>query len=240
MIYHLQETTSTNDDARDPKYGHGDIVCAEYQTAGRGQRGHTWTCPTGLNLMFTAVLTPTFLPAAEQFLLCEAAALALTDTFAGYGIDARIKWTNDIYFGDCKAVGMLIEHNLAGAFLARSIVGIGINVNQTEFDPALPNPVSMASASGHTFDREQVLERCHTHLMARYSQLEKGGKEMLQRDYHARMYGLGEMRPFRLPDGTSIEAAVEGVRSSGELVLRHADGTLKSYLFKEISFVLKK
>ena len=112
MIYRIDETTSTNDEARDAKYRHGDIVWAERQTAGRGQRGHTWTSPEGENLTFSMVLEPRFLPVGEQFLLSEAVTLALTDTFAAYGIDTRIKWTNDIYVGDRKLVGILIEHNM--------------------------------------------------------------------------------------------------------------------------------
>ena len=157
--YHfLEETTSTNDEARDAKYRHGDIVWAERQTAGRGQRGHKWSSAEGLNLTFSLVLEPRFLPVGEQFLLSEAVTLALTDTFAAYGIDTRIKWTNDIYAGDKKLVGILIEHSYSGQTLARTIVGIGINVNQTEFDPALPNPVSMAMVAGRTFDRGEVLE----------------------------------------------------------------------------------
>ena len=91
MIYRIAETTSTNDDAKRPEYRHGDIVWAERQTAGRGQRGHSWTSPEGENLTFTLVLEPVFLPVGEQFLLSEAVTLALTDTFAAFGIDARIK-----------------------------------------------------------------------------------------------------------------------------------------------------
>ena len=86
MIYRIAETTSTNDDAKRPEYRHGDIVWAERQTAGRGQRGHSWTSPEGENLTFTLVLEPVFLPVGEQFLLSEAVTLALTDTFAAFGI----------------------------------------------------------------------------------------------------------------------------------------------------------
>ena len=208
MIHRIEETTSTNDDARDAKYRHGDIVWAERQTAGRGQRGHKWSSAEGLNLTFSLVLEPRFLPAGEQFLLNEAVALALTDTFAQFGIAARIKWTNDIYAGDKKLVGILIEHSYSGQTLARTIVGIGINVNQTEFAPALPNPVSMAMVAGRTFDRGEVLEAFRRHI------------------------------GFRYPDGTPTEASIEGVRPTGELLLRHADGTLREYLFKEIEFVI--
>ena len=238
MIYRIEETTSTNDDARDAKYRHGDIVWAERQTAGRGQRGHKWSSAEGLNLTFSLVLEPRFLPAGEQFLLNEAVALALTDTFAQFGIAARIKWTNDIYAGDKKLVGILIEHSYSGQTLARTIVGIGINVNQTEFDPALPNPVSMAMVAGRTFDRGEVLEAFRRHIGIRYAQLELDERETLQRDYRERMYRLGERHTFRYPDGTPTEASIEGVRPTGELLLRHADGTLREYLFKEIEFVI--
>lgn len=240
MIYRLQETTSTNDDARDPRYRHGDIVWAERQTAGRGQRGHTWTSPEGENLTFSVVLEPRFLPVGDQFLLLETVALALTDTFAGYGIATRIKWTNDIYAGDRKMVGILIEHNYSGERLSRTIAGIGINVNQSLFDPSLPNPTSMAAQTGRTFDREEVLRRFAACLGRRYAQLEGGDAESLHADYNGRLYRLGETHTYRLPDGTPFEASIEGVRPSGELLLRHGDGTSKGYLFKEVEFVLKK
>ena len=238
MIYHLGTTTSTNDDARDAKYRHGDIVWAEHQTAGRGQRGHKWLSPEGENLTFTMVVEPHFLPVAEQFLLCEAMSVALTDTFAAYGIETRIKWTNDIYAGDRKLEGVLIEHSYSGATLSRSLLGIGINVNQTDFDPSLPNPVSMAQLTGRRYDRREVLETFERCMQARYEQLERGEREALQRDYRDHMYGLGQRRPFRRPDGSLTHGIIEGVRTSGELMLRHDDGSLGEYLFKEIEFVI--
>ena len=218
MIYRIAETTSTNDDAKRPEYRHGDIVWAERQTAGRGQRGHSWTSPEGENLTFTLVLEPVFLPVGEQFLLSEAVTLALTDTFA--------------------AVGILIEHSYSGPTLARTIAGIGINVNQRAFNPALPNPVSMAVASGRTFDRREVLESFYACCMGRYDQLVRGEKAALQEEYRKRMYRLGKTHPYRRPDGTLVEAVLEGVRPSGELILRHADGTRHAYLFREIEFVI--
>lgn len=238
MIYRIEQTTSTNDDAREAKYHHGDLIWAERQTAGRGQRGHSWTSPRGENLTFSLVIEPAFLPVGEQFLLSEVVALALIDTFAAYGIQARIKWTNDIYVGDKKLVGILIEHNYSGQTLARTIAGIGININQIAFDPALPNPTSMALATGHSFSREQVLDTFFDCWQARYAQLERGDKQTLQHDYRERMYALGQLRAFRLPDGTPIRAAIEGVEPSGELILRHEDGTRHNYLFRAIEFVI--
>lgn len=239
MFYHLQETTSTNDEACRRQYRHGDLIRAERQTAGRGQRGHTWSSREGENLTFSVVLEPRFLAAARQFLLSEAVALALADTFADFGIDTRIKWTNDLYAGDRKITGILIEHFYAGSRLDRTIVGIGVNVNQTEFDPALPNPISMRLAAGRPFDRDEVLGQLYSRLMQRYAQLERGEEETLGADYHRRLYMLDTPRPFRLPDGTTVRGTIRGVKPTGELIIEHADGELRGYLFREIEFVLK-
>ena len=238
MIYRFDTVTSTNDVAREPHYVHGDIIRAEYQTAGRGQRGHVWSSGRGRNLMFTAVLCPTFLPVREQFLLSEAVALALTDTFAAFGIATRIKWTNDIYAGDRKLTGVLIEQNVTGTTISRSVVGVGINVNQTEFDPSLPNPVSMAQLAGHGFDCDAVLDEFCNNLKIRYGQLEHGDRTTLCEEYRSRMYRLGEPSPFRMKDGRIVQASIEGVAPSGALVLRHADGMRDEYAFGEVEFII--
>ena len=158
MIRHIATAGSTNDEARDPQLAHGDVVWAEEQTAGRGQRGHAWSSTPGENLTFSVVLRPTFLPAGEQFLLSEAVTLALVRTFAGYGIDTRIKWTNDIYAGDRKLVGILIEHHYAGATLDRTVAGIGINVNTEGFPPELSGTAtSLLLETGRSFSRAALI-----------------------------------------------------------------------------------
>ena len=240
-FHYLTETTSTNDDARDARYGHGELILAERQTAGRGQRGHKWSSGEGLNLTFSLVLEPRFRPAAGQFLLSEAVSLALVDTLARFGIGARIKWTNDIYVGDRKIVGILLEHNLAGGALSRTIVGIGLNVNQTEFDPALPNPTSMRLLAGRAFDRDEVLRVLYERLMDRYAELERSGGEALQQAYRKALYRLDERQRFRDPaSGAEFEAVIRGVRPAGDLLLEHADGMLRTYLFREVEFVIRR
>ena len=110
--------------------------------------------------------------------------------------------------------------------------------HQTAFDPALPNPVSLAQAGGRKFIRSRRLETFLVRCLRRYAQLERGEKEALQHAYREGMYRLGEQHPYRLPDGTLFQAAIEGVLPSGELILRHADGTRHEYLFREIEFVI--
>lgn len=242
MIHYFEELTSSNDEAASAAYAEGDVVWAEYQTAGRGQRGHRWESAGGDNITFTLVLEPSFLAAERQFLLSEAVTLGIVDCLAEYGIAARIKWTNDIYIGDRKVTGMLIEHRLSEGRICRTLAGIGVNVNQTVFDPSLPNPVSMAQAAGRTFERRPLLERLVACIMSRYGAVREGGAalEALRRDYHGHLYRLGEEHWYALPDGERFRGTIRGVEDSGALRVEDAaTGAVRGYLFREIEFVLK-
>ena len=244
MIYHLDTTASTNDDARDEKYREGDVVWADFQTAGRGQRGHEWHSRKGKNLTFSVVLEPLFVPIAEQFAVSEVVALALVDMLSDYGIEAKIKWTNDIYVGDRKLVGILIEHSLAPSTLRRTIVGVGINVNQTEFDSSLPNPVSMAQLLGRELDAEAILGCFLAHLQRNYEALREhqsaadGQPSALHARYNSLLYRKGEFHTFALPGGERFSAKITGTAPSGALRLEQRDGKTKDYLFKEVEFII--
>ena len=239
MIHYFEQLTSSNDEATLPHYREGDIIWAERQTAGRGQRGHTWQSNEGENLTFTALLEPTFLPPSEQFSLLQVVALAMADMLSEYGIEAKIKWTNDIYVGDRKIAGILIEHKLQGNAIGRTIAGIGLNVNQTEFSADLPNPTSMAKEQGTEFDRDEVLQRLQECIMKRYGQLQNGEQEALQSDYHSMLYRLNEPHRYALPDGTTFFGTIRGVEPTGALKVEEENGKIQSYLFKEIEFLLK-
>ena len=238
MIYHLDITASTNDDARDEKYREGDVVWADFQTAGRGQRGHIWHSQKGENLTFSVVLEPHFVPITEQFSVSEVVALSLVDMLAEYGIEAKIKWTNDIYVGDKKLVGILIEHSLSSVTLRRTIVGVGINVNQTEFDSAIPNPVSMAQLLGKQLDAEDVLQCFLKHLQRNYELLREGAMEALHERYNALLYRKNEWHTYALPSGERFKGAIRGTKPSGALAVENKSGEVKDYLFKEIEFVI--
>lgn len=240
MIHYKEHTTSTNDDARSEKFGHMDVVWAEYQTAGRGQRGHSWHSTEGENITLSVVLEPAFLPIVEQFLLSEIAALALVDTMRDYGIECRIKWTNDIYVGDNKLVGILIEHSLMGDKLSRTIVGMGINVNQLLFPADIPNPTSMALERGEKFERREVVERLMSHLGSWFEVLREGDKSLVEQRYREQMYHLDEEHTYAYRSGERFRATLRGVRASGELRLEHEDGIVREYAFKEVEFVLRK
>jgi BirA family biotin operon repressor/biotin-[acetyl-CoA-carboxylase] ligase len=235
LIY--RSLPSTNSEVKKPGYRHGDAVIAKEQTAGRGQRGNKWSSNPGENLTFSLVWEPTFLEAKRQFLLSEAVALALTDTLAKYGIEAKIKWTNDIYVGRKKICGILIEHDLGvEGKLARTIVGIGLNVNQKSFEEWVPNPTSMTILKGESYDVGAVFQELYDALEVRYGQLENN-PEVIERDYDALLFRKGELATYALPNGKRFEGVILGVKPSGELLVE-SQGMVVPYLFKEIEFVI--
>lgn len=238
MIYHFDITASTNDDARDEKYREGDVIWADFQTAGRGQRGHIWHSHKGKNLTFSVVLEPIFVSISEQFSVSEVVALSLVDMLAEYGIEAKIKWTNDIYVGDKKLVGILIEHSLAPKSLRRTIVGVGINVNQTEFDSSIPNPVSMAQLLCKQLDAEEVLKCFIKNLQRNYESLREGAKVELHDRYNSLLYRKNEWHTYALPSGERFKGAIRGTQPSGALAVENESGVIKDYLFKEVEFVI--
>lgn len=238
MIHHFQTLASTNDEASSERYAEGDVVVTESQSRGRGQRGHGWESRAGENLTLSLVLEPEFLPPTKQFLLSECVALGVRDMLEGYGIEAKVKWTNDIYVGKSKITGILIEHKLQGPCLARTIVGIGLNVNQVEFSRDLPNPISMAQVAGREFDRSEVLERLLSCVMARYEQLRRGEEEALQADYRQNLFRLEEWHSYAWPDGSRFRGRILGVEPTGALRLECEDGEVRSLLFKEVEFVI--
>lgn len=239
MIYHFDKLASTNDEAVKPSYAEGDIVWADVQSAGRGQRGHKWESREGENITFSAIFEPTFLPATKQFLLSEVVALAVVDALRYYGVGARIKWTNDIYVGDRKLAGILIEHKLSGINISRTIAGIGLNVNQLEFSADLPNPVSMRQITRLELDCREVLERVAEKLMERYEMLRRGEEQQLQADYHESLYRRDALHWYFLPDGKAFRGTIRGVEPSGALIVENEKGEQRSYLFKEIEFSVK-
>lgn len=241
MIYRKDTTLSTNIDAREAQYRHGDVVVAALQTAGRGQRGHKWCSRKGENLTFSLVWEPKGAVAvAEQFILSEAVALALHATLSRFSIDSRIKWTNDIYVGDLKICGVLIEHILTGGSIERTIVGIGLNVNQKEFDSWVPNPTSMSLLNGVDYRLDDVLGVVCEEIESQYRLIESGRFESIRSSYNQLLYRRNERCQYLIPDGQSVERVegiVRSVAESGALCVE-IDGRLREFLFKEIEFVI--
>ena len=173
MIIWRDTCPSTNSDPAvlDPEAPHGLVVAAREQTAGRGQRGNTWESGPGLNLSFSIVLRPAGIHPARQFCISEAVALAVAETveeeLCRNGVDdpVYVKWPNDIYVGDRKICGILIENTITGTHIDKSIVGIGLNVNQREFLSDAPNPVSLIQLTARETPLDSLLDRLTARLL---------------------------------------------------------------------------
>ncbi len=240
-LYIFEQTSSTNDLAKGAEYHHGDAIWAHNQTAGRGQRGNKWSGGVGENIAFSVVLEPEGLAASDQFLVSQIAALALYDVGAECGVECWVKWTNDLYVEDRKMAGILIENSLQSGCVVRSIVGIGFNINQTTFDPSLPNPTSMRLQSGVIYERESILKRVVERLMEWYSIIseEESGRNRIRQRYNNLLYRQGEQHTYRRANGELFEATIEEVLPQGELVLRDDAGERRQYLFREVEFVIE-
>ena len=128
------------------------VVAVRCQTKGRGQRANTWETAPGQNLTFTIVLKDLEILPSEQIAISQITALSVVEFLEMHGIGAKIKLPNDVYVGTKKICGILIENSLRGSHITWSIIGIGINVNQTVFPSSLPNPTSIlleTKVSGH-------------------------------------------------------------------------------------------
>lgn len=163
-IIWLDSVDSTNSEAkrRISELRDLSVIAARNQTAGRGQNGNKWVSESSKNLTISIVLKNPIIKPWEQSIISEATSQAIIDTLASYGIDARIKLPNDIYIGDRKICGILIENSILGEKINWSIIGIGLNVNQTEFPSDLPNPTSMSlccPVPGEEYSIDEVLDR---------------------------------------------------------------------------------
>ena len=224
-------------------------IRTDYQTAGRGQAGNSWESEAGKNLLFSTILRYEGIHAASQWRLSMLVAVALWDTLANYLPKERlaIKWPNDIYFGDKKLVGILIENNLSGQYVGYSIVGIGVNVNQIEWLSNAPNPISMKEITGEDYDVEKLMNG----WMNSMKSLELLTTEEIKKAYLQHLYRREGWHTYVEREVSTAPTAIAqqgvegaflahfiGITEQGELMLSTENNEEKIYHFKQIRFVL--
>ena len=215
------------------------MVAAVNQTAGRGQRGNRWFSAPGDNLTFSFLLRPEALPAREVMALTCFATLAVRDALRAEGAEAVIKWPNDIYVGKRKICGMLVENGLEGADIAWSVIGIGINLNQTVFPGGVLNPTSLKRLTGKTYDPVSFLENlCHG-LEARLPGLATPETRKALRDaYEQDLFQKNLPARYRdLRTGEEFLGTIRGITPEGLLRIE-AEGRERTFGFKEVSYIL--
>ena len=196
------------------------------------------------NILVEKAIVPhssTLVPASRQFILCELISVAICDVLSRYVPDIRIKWPNDIYYRDQKLCGILIEHDLEGSRLSRTIIGVGINVNQAHFASDAPNPVSLRQILGHEVDREALLSSVAAHFFELYdnhiSSDATHSQSTLHERYTHRLYRLNIPSTYKDAQGEFI-ASLRAVAPDGRLILEPLQGEQRSYLFKEVAYLI--
>ena len=213
------------------------VIAADYQTAGRGQVGNTWEAERGKNLTFSLSLRPQRISIKNSFMISQLTSLAIKHALEVYCDDIRIKWPNDIYWRDKKICGMLIENDLMGLQIERSVVGIGININQAEFVSNAPNPVSLLQIVGHEVDRLSFLQQFMSNFQSTYEAVENGdiSADQLGEEYKEALYRSEGFFAYEDAEGI-FEACLNGVEPTGDLLLQDREGAGRRYWFKEVAF----
>lgn len=234
----VEEAGSTNsvmaEADREHPLPHGHAIMARRQTAGRGQRGNSWESEAGQNVTLSVMLRPEGVEIREQFMVSEAVAIATAITVRELtGLEAEVKWPNDIYVGEHKIAGILIECGLEGGRISRAIAGIGLNVNQSAWLSDAPNPISMRQLTGKRYDTEDTARRLVEHVTRLTASLPEAADE-IERTYSS-MLRRREGRHLweDAASGEVFMAGITRVERTGRLILDNG----REYWFKEVKDV---
>jgi BirA family biotin operon repressor/biotin-[acetyl-CoA-carboxylase] ligase len=235
ILYYETLPSSNNEAIRLASSGapEGMVVVCREQTAGRGQRDNRWESAPGDNLTVSLILRPVDMATDELFILSKTFSIAVVETLRLYGVYASIKWPNDIYVGTRKIAGILIEHSFFGNELTFSVIGLGLNVNQTVFAAMDIVPTSIAAETGQNrYDTSEILSLA----LNSFSSLYKSDKALIHSRYMEKLYRRKGYFRYRKKNGETLIAEIYDVANSGELILKDKKGKCHSFLFKEIVF----
>lgn len=213
-------------------------VAADFQAAGRGQRGNSWESEAGKNLLFSFLLFPTFLEARRQFLISQIISLAIKEELDTYTTGISIKWPNDIYWQEKKICGILIENDLMGRHISQSAIGIGLNVNQEEFRSPAPNPVSLTQITKRQYDVATIARNIVTRTQIYYDLLKKEETQLIAERYKESLFQKEGIHPYRA-GCEEFNARIVQVEPDGRLILEDEYGKERGYMFKEVEYILK-
>ncbi|MDR2138322.1 MAG: biotin--[acetyl-CoA-carboxylase] ligase [Tannerella sp.] len=240
-VIYLEKTDSTNREMRmraeAGELMNESVVMAEFQTAGRGQSGSRWESEAGQNLTCSLLYCPVSLPVAQSFVLAELAALSVKHILDRHAGAVTVKWPNDLYRESGKIGGLLIENLIDGNRITRSIIGIGLNLNQKIFCSDAPNPVSLSRITGLAYDPKEMLRTLRVAFHQLAGRLESDGQERIHREYVEAQYRNDGCFYLWEDAGGRFEARFRDIAPSGHLLLERRDGAVSRYAFKEVRYV---
>jgi len=240
VLFEYDNLSSTNELALElaaqGDISEGAVVQTHHQTRGRGQMGTTWFSQPNMNITLSVILKPTFLELQHQFYLNKAIVLAVADTVSHF-VDSpvAIKWPNDVYIDNQKTAGILIQNSVQHQKLAYSIVGIGLNVNQMEFDSNLPNPTSLRLKAGKQISIEKVRSQLFLSLNQTYASI-KIDLHAVDENFKRLLYAHNQQRQFVVRDGSTFKGMIVDVAKDGRLMVQLENGEINRFALKEIAF----
>ena len=239
VLHHFENLHSTNDVAAEylskSTPVEGTVIITDNQYQGKGQHGSFWVSAPYENLTFSTILYPNWLLAHQQFLLNQITSLAIHQVLEEFGMrDVSIKWPNDIFLGSEKVCGILIRNFLQKAQLRASIVGVGLNVNQTEFGE-ITGATSMAIVKGESLDLQQIRNAIFHQFSSIYD-LGKSEPDQISATYQQLLYQKDIWAAFADHRG-KFTGRIIGVNEMGALQIQLGDSTIKTYETKEIQYL---
>ena len=216
---------------------HGTAVFTHEQTKGKGQRNKIWASQKDMNIAMSVVVEPEWIAPSEIFLLSMMTAVAVREFIRQYTFDdVKIKWANDIYWRDRKAAGILIENLWQGNECRFSIVGIGININQTHFETLNVKAVSLKQITGKNFEPVVLAKQLCKILEEKYQLLQTSSKTIIEQ-YKSHLYKLNETVRFKKQNRV-FDATIKDVNINGELIVQHA--TEEKFSVGEVEWIINQ
>jgi BirA family biotin operon repressor/biotin-[acetyl-CoA-carboxylase] ligase len=214
------------------------VVVCSHQTQGRGQKGNSWATEEGKNLTVSILKKFNAFEVNRNFALNCLVSLAIYDVLNELSIpEVKVKWPNDIMSGNQKLCGILIENTLKGQFIKQSVIGFGLNVNQTFFKD-LPQATSLQLQTGVDYDLEQLLEQ----LLKRIQYYLEGSHitnyTTIRNQYEEAMFRQGQIAEYVSQDGTRFKGSIRGITESGQLIIEKINGQILNFNFKEVKYIL--
>ncbi|MXN92505.1 biotin--[acetyl-CoA-carboxylase] ligase [Flavobacterium sp. Sd200] len=239
-IIKLNATNSTNDYLKQlvasQDIENFTVVTVQNQTAGRGQMGAQWSVESGKNLTFSVLVKNLLFEANAVFNLNVGVAVSIAQALEVYNIpQLSVKWPNDILAGSKKIGGVLIENSFKSGGAISSVIGIGLNVNQQNFD-GLARASSLALVTGHDFDKEEIMHRIIQQIKLTAVKLLNNGEDALWQAYHDRLFKKGVPMTFE-SNGKRFVGIIQGVNRNGMLEVALEDTSIAQYAIKEVQLL---
>jgi len=241
VIVKLRTTTSTNTylkewlSANEPE--NFMVIVADKQTDARGQMGTKWLSEQGKNLTFSIFVKLDSFDVSRQFEINQVVSLAILLALKKYVPNLKIKWPNDILADNKKIAGILIENTVSKNWIKHSIIGIGLNVNQTEFPTDIPNASSLKLLLNKSFNLDSLLQEIVTSIEQQFYLLETRKSIILEKEYLENMFLFQEMTQFKIQNGNSFVGKIVGITPEGRLQIKLQNTEILDFGYKEIAFL---